>query len=176
MEIRRLTEADAGRYRLIRLRMLHDHPAAFGSAYEEYLEQTDASIAARLRDQLSAPDHFVLGAFEGERLIGTIGLYREQGAKSRHKGLIWGVYTAPEARGRGVGRRLMEAIVRQARALEGLELLQLAVAIDNLPARRLYESFGFRGWGVEHRALKIGDHYVAEEHMVLELYGAKEPR
>lgn len=166
-EMRRLTDADASQYRQIRLRMLREHPEAFASAYEEYLDQTDESIAAYLRDQLSAPDNFVLGAFEDQRLIGTIGLYREQGIKTRHKGLIWGVYTAPEARGRRVARRLMEAVVQQARAVDGLELLHLAVATDNLPARRLYESLGFVVWGLERHALKIGDAYVDEAHMVL---------
>jgi RimJ/RimL family protein N-acetyltransferase len=171
MEIRRLAEADAGQYREIRLRMLRDHPEAFGSSYEEYLEQPPESVAARFRDQLSAADNFVLGAFEGEQLIATMGLYREHGVKSRHKGLIWGVYTVPEARGRGIGRRLMEAIMQQARAIEELELLQLAVASDNLPARRLYESLGFRAWGIERHALKIGDAYVDEAHMALWLVG-----
>ena len=37
VEIRLLTDADAARWRDLRLRMLREHPDAFGSSYEEAL-------------------------------------------------------------------------------------------------------------------------------------------
>lgn len=48
----------------------------------------------------------------------------------------------PRFRGRGVGRALVEAVVRQAHAA-GCVSVSLEVRRDNEPARRLYQSCGF---------------------------------
>ncbi len=48
------------------------------------------------------------------------------------------------ARDRGIGRLLMEALLRQAR-LEGYAEVSVAVMPDNLPALRLYRSAGLGG-------------------------------
>lgn len=48
----------------------------------------------------------------------------------------------PEARGAGVGRRLLDAALDAAR-LEGAEMVFLEVSEDNLAARRLYAGCGF---------------------------------
>ncbi len=50
-------------------------------------------------------------------------------------------WVSPAARGRGVGRRLMESLIVTARE-SGLERLSLSVEDGNV-ARRLYESLGF---------------------------------
>jgi hypothetical protein len=39
----------------------------------------------------------------------------------------------------------------------------------NAAARALYVSAGFEAFGLERRALRVGDRYVEEEHMVLHL-------
>jgi ribosomal protein S18 acetylase RimI-like enzyme len=53
------------------------------------------------------------------------------------------LFVAPSARGGGVGRLLMEAAVRFARAT-GAVGLELATARTNAPAQRLYESLGWQ--------------------------------
>ncbi len=57
----------------------------------------------------------------------------------------WNVHdlaVVPEARGRGIGRGLLEAVCDAARA-EGACAVTLEVRHDNGPARRLYASLGF---------------------------------
>ena len=71
------------------------------------------------------------------------------------------------ARGRKAGRALVEALVQRARTVEGLEQLVLSVAMTQQAARALYLALGFEPYGYERRALKLGDQYVDEEHMVL---------
>ena len=61
----------------------------------------------------------MVGAFYDSRLIGMAGFYREKGLKSRHKGRVWGVYVTPEARGGGIGRKMMQALL----VLSGLSRL-----------------------------------------------------
>jgi uncharacterized damage-inducible protein DinB len=79
------------------------------------------------------------------------------------------MYVAPEARGRGVGRALMEALVARCRALEGLEQIVLDVATVATPARRLYAEMGFEPFGHRREAMKDGDASYDVEHMALRL-------
>lgn len=53
------------------------------------------------------------------------------------------MYVAPEWRGRGVGRALMERVVAEARA-RGCETLRLGTLHDMAEAQALYRSLGFR--------------------------------
>ena len=167
MIIRTLTEADAQVYRDIRLRMLKEEPAAFTASYEEFSQRPLSSVSERLRTENDKPDNFSLGAFEGEQLLGTVGLWRETGAKTRHKASIWGMYVASDTRGRGIGRALLQEAISRAKALPDLEQIQLGVVVTQTAARQLYASLGFAVFGEEQRAVKIGDHYLDEEWMVL---------
>jgi ribosomal protein S18 acetylase RimI-like enzyme len=154
--------------------MLREHPDAFGSSYEEQVAQPLAFFALRLRAEPGAPDNVLLGAFDGGHLVGSVGLWREDGAKDRHKAEIISMYTAPEVRGRGVGKALLDAAIARVRAADGIEQILLAVTTQNTPARRLYAARGFQTYGVERHALKVGDRYYDEELMVLWLNGVPE--
>ncbi|MBI4220875.1 MAG: GNAT family N-acetyltransferase, partial [Chloroflexi bacterium] len=77
------------------------------------------------------------------------------------------VYIAPEARGKGAAKALMLDLIQAARRWPEVEELRLAVVVENESARKLYRTLGFRGFGIEPRAMKIGDKYVDEEHMAL---------
>ena len=72
-------------------------------------------------------------------------------------------------RGNGIGRNMLIELLNKAREQPGIERIQLMVATSQTAARQLYLSLGFESYGCEKRALKIGDTYVDEEHMVLEL-------
>ncbi|HZS02139.1 MAG TPA: GNAT family N-acetyltransferase [Chloroflexota bacterium] len=165
MEIRQLTHADAAEYRQLRLRGLREDPEAFGTTYDEELARPLTLIQERLRGSAGG---FTLGAFDGT-LIGVVTLVREVRAKSRHRATVIGMYVAAEVRGRGVGRALLVAACARARQIDGLEQLHLAVVTTNAPARHLYRSLGFQAYGLEPRALKLGDRYWDEELMVLYL-------
>lgn len=164
VEIRRLTAGDWEAYRSIRLEALQSAPEAFGSSFGEERLLTPEDWSARA----AGDDHRVMmGAFAGQELQGMAGLIRERRAKTRHKGSIVSVYVPPVARGKGVARQMLTALLAEARTMAGLEQITLAVVSDNTPARALYESLGFQVYGTERRALKLGDEYRDEELMVL---------
>jgi hypothetical protein len=87
--------------------------------------------------------------------------------EERHKGHVWGVYVTAALRGTGIGRSVMCALLEHAARVKGIEQLGLLVATTQAAAMELYQTLGFRSFGCERWALKIGERYVDEEHMVL---------
>ena len=143
-----------------------EEPAAFGASVDEHRATTIDAAAKRI----SPNEHnFVLGVFVDGGLRGMVGFARETSLKRRHRAVVWGVYVAPDYRGRGLARRLLEELVRRARALYGLERILLAANAADPAATSLYKSLGFRTFGYERAALKIGERYVDDEHMALDL-------
>ena len=161
LQIRLLTPADAASYRAIRLAGLNDAPEAFGSTFEAEVVKP----LAWFFDRLTASQIF--GAFGGPDLLGVAGFAVRDGEKEAHKGLLWGMYVRPEARGTGIAQRLVEAVVDFARPR--VELIQLSVVMGNEPARRLYARLGFVEYGIEKNSLKHAGRYYDEILMAKQL-------
>jgi ribosomal protein S18 acetylase RimI-like enzyme len=73
----------------------------------------------------------------------TVGYSVEHGGRD---GFLDDFYLAPEARGQGLGRRILDALEREAQAL-GIRVLHLEVQAENRRAEALYRSVGFRDSG-----------------------------
>jgi ribosomal protein S18 acetylase RimI-like enzyme len=169
LEIRKLTPHDAAEWWRLRLEALEREPQAFSSAAEDHRQTTVEAAAARIG---AGEGSFILGAFREGALVGVAGFYREQEQKSRHKGHVWGVYVTAAARGCGIGRDLMRALIELAKAEPGPTQpvqIVLTVTTEQLAARRLYESLGFVAFGREPRALLVDGRYVDEDYYVLML-------
>ena len=78
---------------------------------------------------------------------------------------MWGVYVQAAARGRGLGRLLVEQVIEHARGR--VEQLHATVVTTGEAARQLYRHLGFQVYGLEPRGLKVGDRYFDQELMVL---------
>ena len=124
MEIRRATEAD-----LTVMRRLWDEftaEATFtpypGSAFEPSL----------------VTKHIALVAEERDSIVGTV----YANATSQHFGYVFGLYTRPDARRRGIAQALMRAIAAILHE-EGRQYVVLGVDTPNERARALYERLGF---------------------------------
>jgi ribosomal protein S18 acetylase RimI-like enzyme len=164
LEIRRLTPDDAPVYRALRLRALREHPEAFTSSFEEESVRPMEDSAKRL----AGGDTKFWGAWEGASLGGVVGLEREKRMKNRHKAVVVGMYVAPEKAGSGVGKRLVDAVVHEAKR-DGIELLLLTVTEGNESATALYRHAGFRSFGIEPRAIRVEGRYYNKDHMVMDL-------
>ena len=154
LSIRILTSEDAALFRDIRLEGLLLQPDAFGSTYEVESVRPPGFFAERLAGAT------VFGGFEGAALLGVAAFKQHEGLKERHKAMLLGMYVRPAARGRGLGRLLVEAVLAHARGR--VEIVLLACTEENRPARRLYEAAGFVAYGIERRALKQGGRYDDE--------------
>src|SRR5580704_13049829 len=154
IQVRRLIEADAPLFREIRLEALRLSPEAFGSSFEQESERS----LGQFEETLRMSD--VFGAFRDADLVGMAGYRAQAGAKQAHKGYLWGMYVRPAARGTGVGRQLVEAVLGHAR--ERVELVQLTVVSENQTAQQLYRRLGFVAYGHEIHSLKQGGRYYDE--------------
>ena len=79
-------------------------------------------------------------ALAGDKVIGWCDVRREFFPSRAHRGTL-GMGLLPEWRGRGLGQRLLEATLAQARR-SGFKRIELDVYADNLRAIALYEKAG----------------------------------
>lgn len=170
MEIQRLSPAHASEYRALMLEAYERHPDAFASSVAERAALPLSWWEERLEPG-PQPSQLVLGAFDGGDLAGAAGLTFESREKERHKARLYGLSVAAAHRRRGLGSRLVEAVLAEARARPGVRLVQLTVAHPNPAARALYERAGFVQFGLEPLAFAAGDRFVAKLHMWCDLGG-----
>jgi RimJ/RimL family protein N-acetyltransferase len=175
--IRQLGLADRDTYFELRLRGLNAHPETFGQSYREALDKGAEQYDAMLQGGRAADGDFLLGAYLAESaaaqapddapLVGVVGMRRLASDKERHKATVIGMYVAPEAAGRRVGRALLGELLARAARIEGLQQIQLLVASQNDAAHRLYESQGFRAYGREIGALNVDGVFYDADLMAL---------
>ena len=125
MIIRELTAADVDAVSKI-------EEASFSMPWKagDFLEMVEADYA-----------HYYVAEEEGE-IAGCCGIRNLAG-----DGEITNVVVAEKFRQRGIGRSLMEYMLKKAPSF-GIGDCTLEVRVSNVPAIRLYESLGFRSEGV----------------------------
>jgi ribosomal protein S18 acetylase RimI-like enzyme len=147
VEIRRLEIGEAEAYRIIRLEALAGAPEAFSSRYEIEAVKPIESFAERL-----AASVVCVACLDGQ-IVGMAGLAPAPLDHARGA-FVWGLYVRPEARGRGVARRLMDALLRV--GADAFDEVRLVVFAEIIGAIRLYESLGFTRIGSSPRATPDG--------------------
>ena len=162
LAIRRLGRGDAADFQMLRLEGFRLHEREFRFAPEDEAHLTTEAVEARLaRD-------FVVGAFDGETLVGVAGLAGVAGTKTKHKALLWGMYLRERYRGEGGADALMAALLEHGRGT--YEIVTLTVMRDNGRALRFYERWGFTIYGVEPASVKTAEGlYLDEALMALRL-------
>ena len=153
--IRRLTREDTERFSRLRLLGLELHPQAFSTGADAWRVATREHVGALLEPGDPPDDRFVLGAWEGDNLVGLIGFKRERRRYVSHKGSLWGLFVHPDHRRRGVGTALLETALREARRGDGLEYIRLMATTTSEDAMRLFEAHGFVSYGVEEGGLCV---------------------
>ena len=166
--IRPTREDDAVAYRELRLEALRTHPEAFGADYEESLARPIERWQQNVRDGAGTDLGITYVAEVAGGLVGMTGIYRDSGAKMRHRGIIWGVYVRADWRGAGIAEALIDACVRWAE-IQGLRLVTLSVVTTNAAAIRCYVRCGFSVYGMDPEVIYHNGVYYDELLMVRRL-------
>ena len=130
------------------------------AAEKHYLATVDGYAIDETRSYLQRATGGLLYQFVAEadgRLIGACDISPKRAKGFSHVGVL-GMFLLPQWRGRGIGRRLLEARLSSARRA-GLERIELEVFADNAAAIRLYETLGFLHEGCKVRGRKLEGHY-----------------
>lgn len=165
--VRELDTHDLDAYKALRDHALAHHEEAFTSDAATEAERTAASYASRLGS--GGDNGFTLGAFRGDALVGAITCERDPRIKVRHNGHVIGNMVHADEQRRGVGTRLLHALIERASADGELHQLTLTVTAGNAAAERLYARAGFTVYGTLRRAIRVGERFHDKHHMVLSL-------
>jgi ribosomal protein S18 acetylase RimI-like enzyme len=141
VRVERLGEEDWVAFREVRLRSLLDSPEAFGSTYGEESSQPEPAWRDWAAGRWRGGAAVVFAARDEEdKVVGTAtGAVADAEPGVAH---VYAMWVAPDARGAGVGRALLDAVTGWARDRGG-DRLVLTVTETNETARRFYEACGF---------------------------------
>ncbi|MDD2809381.1 GNAT family N-acetyltransferase [Rhodoferax sp.] len=140
------------------------HPDSFTSSVAERGDLPLSWWEGRLTEGTIASE-MVFGAFIHDELAGVAGLSFEVREKAKHKVRLFGMYVRDSFQKQGLGRKLIDEVICQARSCSDTKIIQLTVTAGNAPAQRLYESSGFVPFGIEPFAVRVGAAYVSKVHM-----------
>jgi GNAT superfamily N-acetyltransferase len=142
VEVRAIEAGEWPLVRDLRLRALADAPDAFASTLDEERSIPEAEWMARVAANVADADVVsLLVRVDG----GPAGIVRGRVEDADTIGIA-AMWVAPEARRRGAGAALLDALTAWGRS-RGARWAVLWVADTNGPARSLYRSAGFRPTG-----------------------------
>lgn len=135
VDIRKLAPIDVLEYKRLRLESLTNDPESFGSDYARESQFTDVEFLNRIEQRVL---NFVMGLFDGDELVSTVGIYKTKAIIN-----IWGVYTTPSHRGKGISKRLMLRIIELVTGADDVDRIRLGVTAQSAAAQALYKNVGF---------------------------------
>ena len=134
----------------------------------QFFRVAPVDIEGEIFPTKNTSENFTLGAFSDEgELLGTAGFKRELFVKLKHKGLIFRMYVSEKAKGQGIGRKLLQAILEKASKDKTLKQIYLTVVANNHRAKSLYRSEGFEIFSTERNSIRMADNeFVDEDSMI----------
>ena len=143
-------------YRKIRLAALKEDPQAFGRFFKEEKTYSKEKWLERVNNDYS------LLALENNKPIGIISAYitEEKNNKVAH---VVSVFVLKEARGRGVGEKLLNTVLEKIKKDPTIKKVVLSVNKEQIPAVKLYQKFGFEIIGQKPEQLGDGKKHIEYE-------------
>lgn len=134
-------------YRTIRLEALSLNPEAYSSNYEAALLQPrmffEAAVESGSRMQ------WVMGAFDGEELIGIFAYSDENSLAVPEAGTLLQMYVRDSYRGQGIGQELTRNILKEVFKFHSVKQVLLEVKVGNEAAKAVYIKAGFVAHALE---------------------------
>lgn len=150
-------------YRDLRLRALKEEPHAFASTHASQKDDSDEIWGERLKRYQEENGNWMVFAAISQKLVGMLGAYQTKEDIKTNAANIIAVYVAPEVRGKGISKLLMERVLQKLKASK-IITVKLSVNTSQTAALRLYERFGFSNIGKENK--KLGDGQMHDEYLM----------
>jgi len=126
-------------YKKIRLETLNLEAPAFNSKYEDCLKYPDNYWENKLRDK----NEIHLFAKYDKKIIGTINATFNEENEKENVAVIHGTYVNSFHRRRGIGKQLIENLLKEINKNNKIKKIKLWVKETQIPARHIYELMGF---------------------------------
>ena len=134
--LRRITQAATAMFREMRLHALQQHPRAYAQTYEEEYRQPLQAFGQFLQNNV------VMGAFDGDLLVGYTILSPNRQPKLMHKATVWGAYVRPQYRDKQLAQRMRLRLFELAQAM-GLRYCQSSIVASNAAALQVHMAVGY---------------------------------
>ncbi|MFE7546523.1 GNAT family N-acetyltransferase [Streptomyces gardneri] len=138
--------------------MTDDHAPAVMAIYQQGIDEGNATFETAAPpwsafDTAKLPAHRFVALGRGRRVVGWTAVSRVS-ARPAYAGVVeHSVYVCPTARGAGVGRTLLEALVVSTEKA-GIWTIQAGIFPENSASLALHESVGFRVLGRRERVAR----------------------
>lgn len=135
--------------------------------YPEECDKYTAEGEKALFDSVNKSDNeaMLVCLVEG-KVAGNCQVAWSNGIKTRHRASV-AIALLKEYWGQGIGRRLLQELIRIAEANENILQIELDFVEGNSRARALYEKFGFRIIGVKPNAIRLKDGTLLNEYSMI---------
>lgn len=152
-----LEPSDWEKYKAIRLESLKEEPQAYLSTYARSSTETDEKWQERLKLAQKGERQWLSFVKSGEDIVGMAGAWtQEEGSETAD---IISVYLNKKYRGQGIGKRLMNHLIKAIKQNPQIKSLTLEVNSTQPAAVALYNSCGFKEVGRTRRVLGDGEEY-----------------
>jgi len=146
-------------YRSLRLRALAESPDSFGRTLAAESQRPDAEWEHRLTSGAQSENDLpLIATVDGEPSGLAWGRIEDTAPDVAN---LYQVWVAPEQRGKGLGKQLLETVITWVSA-KNVHRLELGVTLTNLAAVQLYKSYGFKPIG-DPEPLRSGAELYAQD-------------
>lgn len=152
----------------LRLESLKEFPNAFASTYEEELEKPDDYWKQLILDSINESECIMLYAFDGNKLIGSIGAKWNNKSKTAHIVNLASMYVKPNFQKQGVAENLFNELLKYLEKNIIFRKIKLEVVADNIPAHSFYKKMGFVDTGKNYDELFYNNNF--QDTILMEKY------
>ena len=124
------------------------------------LEEVRTFVAENIKNQVPQ-----VVARDGERVVGWCDIQPGWHHTLKHCGAL-GMGVLEEYRGQGLGTRLLQSCISEARK-SGITRVELEARVDNVHALKLYERLGFAYEGTKKHGMRVDGRYIDTVAMAL---------
>jgi ribosomal protein S18 acetylase RimI-like enzyme len=169
VHIQQLLPSDYDIFYKLRLDGLEQHPDAYATDAQAWKSASKETIERLLVNSQEKQDMPIIGAWVESQLVGLVGMNRDLRPSVAHKATLWGLFVSPPYRRQHIGRALVTEILARAQTISELTLLRAVVNINSVAALMLLMQSGFKEYGREPNAKKIGETFYDQIYLWYDL-------